>query len=62
MTHNQLKEEIQKAIELVPDTVLEDILGYLKQAQTNSSEGIELTRNLKKILSEDGELLQKLAQ
>ena len=62
MTHSQLKEEIQKAIDLVPDTILEDILGYLKQVQTNSLENVELSRNLRKILSEDKELLQKLAQ
>lgn len=62
MTHNELKYEIQKAIDLVPDTILEDILSYLKQAQNNSSSSIELSKNLKRILSEDKELLEKLAQ
>jgi hypothetical protein len=62
MTHSELKYEIQKAIDHVPDTVLEEILGYLKQLQATSAEGIELSKNLKRILSEDKELLEKLAQ
>jgi hypothetical protein len=61
MTHSELKLEIQKAIDHVPDTVLEEILGYLKQLQSSSEDKVELSRNLKRILLEDKELLQKLA-
>ena len=62
MTHNQLKEEIQKVIDHMPDNVLEDALEYLKQLKISPSDTIELSKNLKRILSEDKELLQKLAQ
>jgi hypothetical protein len=62
MTHSELKYEIQKVIDHVPDNILEDVLDYLKQIQNIPADKIELSRNLKRILSEDKELLEKLAQ
>ena len=61
MTTTDLKYEIQKAIESVPETVLADILDYLKQIQITPSEKIDLSRHLGFILREDKELLQRLA-
>ena len=62
MTHTELKDEIQKVIDHVPDNVLADVLDYLKKLQNTTPDKIDLSRNLKKILSEDKELLEKLAQ
>ena len=62
MTTKQLKSEIQKVIDHVPEQVLQDILAYLKQLEASSPKQIQLSRNLKHILAEDRELLEKLAQ
>ena len=62
MTTKQIKSEIQKVLDAIPDTVLEDILEYLKSLQSKSSDSITLSHNMRKILSEDKELLEKLAQ
>ena len=62
MTKDQLKEEIQKALDEVPETALEDILKYLKDVRSKSSDKVEMSKNLRKILDEDKELLDRLAQ
>jgi hypothetical protein len=62
MTTKQLKVEIQKTIETLPDKILEEILIYLKQVQKTSLRDFEMSRHLSQILREDKELLEKLAQ
>jgi len=62
MTHSELKYEIQKVIGHVPDSVLEEVLGYLKQLQSSPADKVKLSQTLKRILSQDKELLEKLAQ
>jgi hypothetical protein len=62
MTKEQLKEEIQKALDEVPETALADILRYLKDVRSKSSDKVEMSQNLRKILKEDKELLDRLAQ
>jgi hypothetical protein len=61
MTTQDLKYEIQKAIDNLPDSVLVDILDYLKQIQVTPSDKIDLSRHLGLILREDKDLLHKLA-
>ena len=62
MTTNQIKTEIQKVLETMPEVVLEDILEYLKTVQSKSVDSVNLSQNKRKILIEDRELLKKLAQ
>ncbi|WP_426668218.1 hypothetical protein ACPPVU_19000 [Mucilaginibacter sp. McL0603] len=62
MTSVEIKTEIQKVIDQVPETVLPDVLDFLKELQIKSEDQIKLVNNLRKIISEDRELLQKLAQ
>jgi mRNA-degrading endonuclease RelE of RelBE toxin-antitoxin system len=62
MTSIEIKTEIQKVLDQVPENVLQDILDFLKELQTKSVDDIKLANNLRKILSEDRELLEKLAQ
>jgi hypothetical protein len=62
MTTIQLKTEIQKVLDEVPEEVLPGILNYLKQIQHQSPDQIKLNNNLKKILTEDRELFERLAQ
>ncbi len=60
MTMTDLKREINKAIDNGPESVLVDILDYLKQIQVTPTEKIDLSRHLGLILREDKELLQRL--
>jgi hypothetical protein len=62
MTKQEIKSEIQKSLDRVPETVLQDVLDFLRQAEGQSSERINLAINLRTILEEDKQLLQRLAQ
>jgi hypothetical protein len=62
MTTQQLRAEINKFLDKVPEAVLKDVLDFLEEAQTKTKRQIDLSRNLRKILREDKDLLQKLAQ
>jgi hypothetical protein len=57
-----IKEEINKIIEKLPNEVLGDLLQCLQQIEKNSTENFQLTKNLRKILTKDKELLEKLAK
>ncbi len=61
MTTADLKYEITRAIDEVPETVLIEILDYLKQVKESPKEKINLSRHLGLILREDKELLKRLA-
>ncbi|MBF9254317.1 hypothetical protein I2I11_13510 [Pontibacter sp. 172403-2] len=62
MTAKDLKIEIQKVLDKVPDDLLEDVLSYLQEVQKRSASDFNNSQHLKKILTEDSELLKKLAQ
>lgn len=62
MTAIEIKKEINKALDQVPEKLLVDILELIKEVQLDKSSNSTLTSNLKKILSEDSDLLHKLAQ
>jgi len=62
MTTKEIKSEIQKVIDNFPESVLEEILQYLKQVQKANLKNIEMSIHLGQILREDKELLEKLAK
>lgn len=62
MTKMEIKTEIQKVLDSVPEGVLEDVLDFLKELQVQQEDKVRLTSDLRKILSEDRELLERLAQ
>ncbi len=62
MTKAELKIEIQKVINNVPENILEDVLDFLKELQEQPSNKVKLANNLRQILSKDKELLERLAQ
>jgi hypothetical protein len=62
MTTLQVKTEIKKILNNIPDGILPGILDYLKLVQTQSPEQIKFNNNVKKILSEDKELFKRLAK
>ena len=62
MTKTEIKSEIQRVLDNVPDNVLQDILGLLQDLQDHPNRLLEITNSLRKILNEDKELLEKLAK
>ncbi len=62
MTTKEVKSEIQKVLDKVPDNLLQDILDYLKTIQSKSADTVQLSKNLKQIISEDKALLERLAK
>ncbi len=62
MTVNEIKSEIQKSLDNVPESVLQDILDFLKQAENQPADRLNLMRDLRDILAEDKELLERLAK
>jgi len=62
MTARDLKDKINQVLDKMPDEVLEDVFKYLKSLTTKSAQEIRLSQNLGKILKEDKNLLERLAQ
>jgi hypothetical protein len=62
MSTQELKDEIRKAIDSAPDSVLNEILDYIKEINNTDSEKLKLSQNLNKILKEDKELLKRLSE
>ena len=48
MTSIEIKTEIQKVLDQVPENVLEDVLDFLKELQSKSTDQIKLANNFKK--------------
>jgi len=62
MTKREIQTEIQKVLDSVPETILQDVLDFLKALQNQPEYKVRMANNLRQILSEDKELLEKLAQ
>ena len=62
MTTQEIKSEIQKSLDKVPENILQDILDFLKKAENQSSTTVSLAKNMRDILLEDKELLERLAK
>ncbi len=62
MTKQEIKSEIQKSLDRMPETVLQDVLAFLRHVEGHPLEKINLASNLRTILEEDKQLLQRLAK
>jgi hypothetical protein len=62
MTKSQIQSEIQKVLESLPENVLQDVLDFLKELQNQQADNINSNNNLRQILFDDKDLLDKLAQ
>ncbi len=62
MTKTQIKTEIHKVLDSIPEGVLQDVLDFLKELQVQPEDKVRLTNNLRQILAEDRELLDRLVQ
>jgi restriction endonuclease Mrr len=58
----ELKQEIVQIVDKLPNEVLSELLQYLRQVEKNTVEKMRLSLNLNTILTEDRELLEKLAK
>lgn len=58
----ELKQEIVQIVNKLPNEVLGELLQYLRQIEKTTAEKMRLSLNLNTILTEDRELLQKLAK
>ncbi|MBS3742633.1 MAG: hypothetical protein KGY69_19305 [Bacteroidales bacterium] len=61
MNKSDLKREINKVMDEISESELENILEYLKEIKDSSPEKTNLSKNLGKIIREDKELLKRLA-
>jgi len=62
MTAHEVKQKITKLLEEIPEDLLPQVLEYLQQIKELSAEEVSMGQNLSKILKEDREVLDKLAQ
>ena len=62
MSKDEIKYEINKVLDHLPDKALEELLSYLKSIEVSGSTSLFDKRTIDQIISEDKTLLQKLAQ
>jgi len=62
MSNDELRSEINKVLDKFSDKALEELYSYLKKLQNSNSSLLSNPKDLHKILSEDKQLLQKLAR
>ena len=62
MSKDEMKYEINKVLDQLSDKSLEEILYLLKGGELKNSSSIFRPETINKILLQDNELLQKLAQ
>ncbi len=62
MSREEVKTAINELLDNTPENVLEEVLEYLKSVEGKSNDSISLSKNLKTILIEDKELLERLAK
>ncbi len=62
MAAKKIKDRIRKVLNEIPEDILEYVLEYLKSLMNKTKKHISLSNNLKKILEEDKNLLERLAQ
>ena len=62
MNKENVKTEIHKVVDMLPDDLSNEVLTYLKSILNKSSYDVKLANNLSKILAEDHELLNRLAK
>lgn len=62
MEIKDIKSQIKESLDHVPERVLKDVLEFLRQFENQSTDTVNLTMNLKDILTEDRELLERLAK
>lgn len=61
MTVLEMRAEIHKAIDELPEAILPELLLYVKQLQKSAAEKDDINRFIEKVFEEDHNLLKRLA-
>lgn len=62
MSREEVKTAITELLENSPEQALQEVYVYLKSIQGMPDKSVALSQNLRTILTEDKELLKRLAQ
>lgn len=62
MSKEEIKDEINKVLENFSDKALQDLLSFLRKLERTHPVSLLEKNHLKKILTDDKELLKKLSQ
>ena len=62
MSREEVKTAINELLEHSSEQVLQEVFEYLKSIDSESEHSVTLSHNLRTILTEDKELLERLAQ
>ena len=62
MSREEVKTAINEILEKIPEEALQEVFDYLKSVQDKSTGSITLSKNLRTILNEDKDLLDRLAK
>ncbi|KOF01669.1 MULTISPECIES: hypothetical protein [Roseivirga] len=62
MSREEVKTAINQLLDNTPEKALQEVYDYLKSVQGKSDKSVSLSQNLRTILTEDKELLERLAQ
>jgi hypothetical protein len=62
MSKDEIKHEINRVLDHFSDQALAELLTFLKQLESRNNNAFLSSSDLQKILSEDKQLLEKLAQ
>lgn len=62
MSREETRTAINEMLDDASEVVLSEVFNYLSSVRGNSTESVTFSQSLRTILTEDGELLKKLAQ
>ncbi len=62
MSREEVKTAITEILDRTSEEVLQEVFEYLKSVDGKPAQSISLSHNLRTILTEDKELLERLAQ
>ncbi len=62
MSKDEVKTAINELLDNTPEQVLQEVFEYLKSVQGKSNKSVSMSQNLRTILMEDKELLERLAK
>jgi hypothetical protein len=62
MNIKEIKTEIKKTLDNVPESALQEVLNYLKMIEHQPTNAVDRMANFRQILKEDKTLLERLAK
>jgi hypothetical protein len=62
MTTAEIKTEIQKTLNEIPEDALKDVLSYLRDVKTHAPDKATIFKHIDRIIEEDHEVFKRLAE